>query len=72
MYCTIVRIILRALFGGSFKVVHVDPKGTRNVFWCDTWNDALEWANCGHKEDTVRITSACGYVLCERDSLKDF
>lgn len=72
MYCAIIRFILLALFGGSFKVVHVDPNGTRNVYWANTWVDAMEWMNCGHKEDFIRVTDHLGFVLCERNALKDF
>lgn len=62
---SIVTFILRALYGGRFAVHHIS-KGTRKVFWCDTWQDAIEWASCALNEDTVRIVHYDGIILAQR------
>lgn len=54
-------------YGGVYKVVHVDAcTGKRKVFWCNTWQDALEWTTCALNEDAVIITDYLGYTIAQR------
>lgn len=61
------KLINRILFGGSYKVAHICAvTGKRKVFWCDTWEDALEWAACALNCDKVTITDNTGFLLASR------
>ena len=61
------KVINRFLFGGSYKVAHIDATtGKRKVFWCDTWADAIEWASCALNCDTVTVTDTSGFILAQR------
>ena len=36
--------INQVLYGGTYKVSYIDrTTGKRKVFWCGTWQDAIEW-----------------------------
>ena len=64
------RFINKILFGGTYKVVHIcSITGKRKVFWCDTWQGALEWVSCACNDDRVTITSKEGYMLASRDAV---
>ena len=57
----------RFFFGGSYKVTHIDTAtGKRKVFWCDTWEDAIEWVSCALNNDTVTVTDTAGFLLAQR------
>ena len=60
------KFLNRFLFGGAYKVTHWDSEGKSKAFWCDSWEDALEWASCALNCDCVSITNTTGYVLAER------
>ena len=61
------KFINRVLFGGTFKVSHIDcTTGKRKVFWCDRWHDAIEWVSCALNEDRVTVTDTAGYILAVR------
>lgn len=61
------KFINRSLFGGTYKVAHIDSiTGKRKVFWCDTWQDALEWVACACNDDRVVVTDTAGYILAVR------
>ena len=64
MIKTIYKAVYRAIFGHEFYVYHIGqcPK----VFPCNTWRDALEWAACALKGDTVKIVDNAGYFLASR------
>ncbi len=62
-----IRIINRILFGGTYKVAHIDSTtGERKAFWCDTWQDAIEWVACALNDDRVTVTDTAGVVLAQR------
>ena len=57
----------QVLYGGSYKVVHIDrTAGKRKVFWCDTWQDALDWVACACNDDRVTVTDTAGFVIAAR------
>lgn len=61
------KLINRILFGGSYKVAHIDSiTGQRKAFWCNTWQDAIEWVSCAVNEDRVTVTDTAGLVLAQR------
>ena len=60
------KFINRVLFGGTYKVTHWDSKGKAKVFWCNTWQDAIEWVVCACNDDRVTVTDTAGYILAQR------
>ena len=61
------KFINRILFGGTYKVVHIDSTtGKRKVFWCCTWQDTIEWVACALNDDRVTVTDTAGFVLAQR------
>ena len=61
------KFINRFFFGGTYKVVHTcADTGTRKIFWCDTWKDALEWVACALNCDKVTVTDTAGFVVASR------
>lgn len=61
------KFINRFFFGGTYKVAHIDATtGKRKIFWCDTWQDALEWVSCALNCDRVTVTNTAGFVLAQR------
>lgn len=57
----------RILFGGTYKVAHIcSTTGKRKIFWCDTWEDALEWASCALNCDKVTVTDTMGFVVASK------
>ena len=57
----------KVLYGGTYKVVHIDrTTGKRKVFWCCTWQDAIEWVACACNDDRVTVTDTAGVVLAQR------
>lgn len=64
------KLINRFLFGGSYKVAHIDAiTGKRKVFWCDAWQDAIEWVSCALNDDFVTVTDTSGFVLAQRNGV---
>lgn len=63
---TITKFLNRMLYGGTYKVSHHAQDGTRKVFWCDSWHDALAWVSCALNEDQAIITNTAGVVLAKR------
>ena len=61
-----IKIINLVLIGGTYKVTHWDSNGKSKVFWCDSWEDALEWTACALNCEQVSVTNTAGYVLAER------
>ena len=63
------KFINRILFGGTYKVVHIDSAtGKRKVFWCCTWQDAIEWVACACNDDRVTVTDTAGVVIAAREA----
>lgn len=63
----IMKFLNRILFGGSYKVAHIcSITGKRKCFWCDTWQDAIEWISCAINDDRVTVTDTSGFVLAQR------
>lgn len=62
----IIKFINRLFYGGTYKVSHQSKDGTRKVFWCDTWHDAMGWVSCALNEDQATITDTAGVVLAKR------
>lgn len=61
------KFLNRILFGGSYKVAHIcSTTGKRKCFWCDTWQDAIEWVSCAINDDRVTVTDTTGFVLAQR------
>lgn len=61
------KFINRFFFGGSYKVVHIcNETGNRKVFWCDTWQDAIEWVSCGLNCDKITVSDTAGFILASR------
>lgn len=61
------RFINKILFGGTYKVDHIDSTtGRRKVFWCCTWQDAMEWVSCALNDDSVTVTDTAGFVVAQR------
>lgn len=57
----------QVLHGGTYKVAHIDSAtGKRKVFWCCTWQDAIEWVSCACNDDRVTVTDSSGFVLATR------
>ena len=57
----------QVLYGGTYKVAHIDSTtGKRKIFWCCTWQDAMEWAACACNDDRVTVTDTAGFVLAQR------
>ena len=57
----------QVLYGGSYKVVlQMCTTGKRKVFWCDTWQDALDWVACACNDDRVTVTDTSGFVIAAR------
>ena len=57
----------QVLYGGTCKVVHTcSTTGKRKVFWCNTWQDAIEWVACACNADRVTVTDTAGFVLAQR------
>ena len=57
----------QVLYGGTYKVAHIDrATGKRKVFWCNTWQDAIEWVACACNDDRVTVTDTAGFVLAQR------
>ena len=64
-----IRFINKILFGGTYKVAHIDSTtGKRNVFWCDTWQDAIEWVACACNDDRVTVTDTAGFLIAAREA----
>jgi hypothetical protein len=62
-----IRFINKILFGGTYKVVHIDRiTGNRKIFWCNTWQDAIEWVACAVNDDRVVVTDTAGYIMAQR------
>ena len=77
MFKFINRIIFRfalqplnkVLYGGTYIVVHIDSAtGKRKVFWCCTWQDAIEWVACACNDDRVTVTDTAGFVIAAREA----
>ena len=65
----IVCLFNRILFGGTYKVAHIcSATGKRNVFWCNTWQDAIEWVSCACNDDRVTVTDTAGFVIAAREA----
>ena len=65
----IVCLFNRILFGGTYKVVHTcSATGKRKVFWCNTWQDAIEWVECALNDDRVTVTDSSGFVIAAREA----
>lgn len=62
---SIFTFLRRMFYGGSFAVYHIGTD-TRKVFWCDTWQDAIEWVICALNDDMVRIVRYDGAILAQR------
>ena len=59
----------QVLYGGTYKVVHIDrTTGKRKVFWCNTWQDAIEWVSCACNDDRVTVTDTAGFVIAAREA----
>ena len=59
----------KALYGGTYKVAHIDSTtGKRKVFWCCTWQDAIEWVACACNDDRVTVTDTAGFVIAAREA----
>lgn len=57
----------QVLYGDTYKVVHIDSTtDKRKVFWCCTWQDAMEWVACACNDDRVTVTDTAGFVLAQR------
>ena len=66
---TMIKFINRVLFGGTYKVAHIDSTtGKRKVFWCCTWQDAIEWVSCACNDDRVTVTDTAGVVIAAREA----
>ena len=64
------KFINRVLYGGTYKVSHIDrTTGKRKVFWCCTWQDAIEWVACACNDDRVTVTDTAGCVLAAKRSV---
>lgn len=61
--------VLRLLHGGSFQVWHVDNRGRRKVFWCDTLQDALEWVACSHRDEDAMVLDHAGCFVALRKAM---
>lgn len=58
----------QVLYGGAYKVTHTcSTTGKRKVFWCDTWQDAIEWVACACNDDRVTVTDTAGFVIAARE-----
>ena len=63
------KFINRILFGGTYKVAHTcSTTGKRKVFWCNTWQDAIEWVACACNDDRVTVTDTAGLVIAAREA----
>ena len=59
----------QVLYGGTYKVVHTcSATGKRKVFWCDTWQDAIELVACACNDDRVTVTDTAGVVIAAREA----
>ena len=59
----------QVLYGGTYKVAHTcSTTGKRKVFWCNTWQDAIEWVACACNEDRVTVTDSSGFVIAAREA----
>ena len=57
----------KVLYGGTYKVAHIDrTTGKRKVFWCCTWQDAIEWVACACNDDRVTVTDTAGHIMAQR------
>lgn len=57
----------KVLYGGTYKVAHIDrATGKRKVFWCCTWQDAIDWVACACNDDRVTVTDTAGFVIAAR------
>ena len=57
----------QVLYGGTYKVAHTcSATGKRKVFWCCTWQDAIEWVVGEGNDDRVTVTDTAGVVLAQR------
>lgn len=57
----------KVLYGGTYKVTHIDSTtGKRKVFWCCTWQDAIDWVACAYNDDRVTVTDTAGDILAQR------
>ena len=60
----------QVLYGGTYKVAHIDrTTGKRKVFWCCTWQDAMDWVACAGNDDRVTVTDTAGSVLAAKRSV---
>ncbi len=59
----------KVLSGGTYKVAHIySTTGKRKVFWCCTWQDAIEWVACACNDDRVTVTDTAGFVIAAREA----
>ena len=58
--------ILQALYGGMYACWHVANDGTKKVFWSNTLDDAMEWAECCLNDETVKIVRYDGELIAIR------
>ena len=69
MLQSIICLFNRILFGGTYKVTHTcSVTGKRKVFWCNTWQDAIEWVACACNDDRVTVTDTAGFVIAAREA----
>ena len=77
MFKLINRVLLRfalqplnqVLYGGTYKVAHTcSATGKRKCFWCNTWQDAIEWVSCACNDDRVTVTDTAGFVIAAREA----
>ena len=66
IFTLIHRLILQAMYGGMYACWHVANDGTKKVFWSNTIDDAMEWAECCLNEDTVKIVRYDGQLIAMR------
>ena len=71
--CILSRFALQpldqVLYSGTYKVAHIcSATGKRKIFWCDNWQDAIEWVACACNDDRVTVTDTAGFVIAAREA----
>lgn len=60
------KAAMRCTFGYEFMCWHDNADGSRNVFHCTTYKDAIEWAACALNCSHVTIMDRSGYLVSKR------
>ena len=63
------KAAMRSIFGFEYMCWHQNADGTRQVFHCSTYKDAIEWASCALNCSTVKIIDRSGYLVCQRNPI---